>query len=110
MSRVSNKHLVSGEFKKIRLKVLARDGYVCAYCGQEANQVDHIVAIANGGSIYDMDNLTASCKRCNLAKGTKEQAVFSQPLSTPPVFPVHSVPKTIATRPTLTIADLNETS
>ena len=50
MSRVSNKHLVSGEFKKIRLKVLARDGYVCAYCGQEANQVDHIVAIANGVS------------------------------------------------------------
>ena len=99
MSSHSKKHLVTGEWKKLRLRILARDGYVCAYCGQEANQVDHVVAIANGGDVYDPENLVASCRRCNLAKGTKESAFFSQPSSTPPVFLDLSLPETTSIVP-----------
>ena len=36
-------------YKKLREKVLIRDGYICYYCGQEANTVDHIVPISKGG-------------------------------------------------------------
>jgi hypothetical protein len=32
-----------------------------------ANQVDHIVALANGGS-DDLENLTLACRPCNLRK------------------------------------------
>ena len=109
MSNHSKKHLVTGEWKKLRLRILARDGYVCAYCGQEANQVDHVVAIANGGDVYDPENLVASCRRCNLVKGTKESAFFSHPSSTPPVFIDSFIPNTVSTRPSLPVATLNET-
>lgn len=36
---------VSKDYKKVRLIVLARDGYVCYYCGQDANTVDHLSLI-----------------------------------------------------------------
>lgn len=109
MSVHSQTHLTSSAFKKIRLRVLARDGYTCAYCGQpEANQVDHVVPIARGGDIYDMDNLVASCRRCNLAKGTKSKAVFLLGSATPPVSLELSLPKTTSSRPTLSVVTTNE--
>lgn len=63
------------EWKTIRLDVLERDGYVCQYCGEEANQVDHIVPVCQGGE-NDMDNLVAACVSCNCSKSgrTPEQA------------------------------------
>jgi len=61
-------------WRELRQRVLARDGWTCAYCGREANQVDHITPKSAGGS-DDMDNLTAACSACNLAKSDKP--VFS---------------------------------
>jgi len=29
-----------------RTKILQRDGYVCFYCGQDADQVDHVIPIS----------------------------------------------------------------
>jgi len=40
---------VSSKYKKARLVALARDGYVCAYCGNDADTVDHIQSIKSGG-------------------------------------------------------------
>lgn len=60
----------SGDWKKIRLKILARDGYICGYCGSEATQVDHVVPVSKGGS-NDEHNLIASCSRCNRLKSDK---------------------------------------
>ena len=65
----------TSEFKKQRLKVLARDGRVCQYCGaEESNYVDHVVPkVAGGGD--ELDNLLTSCRDCNLRKGKKSFAM-----------------------------------
>ena len=77
----------TSEFKKQRLKVLARDGRVCQYCGAEdANQVDHVVPkVAGGGD--ELDNLLTSCRECNLRKGKKSVAFFLGSTSAPTVSP-----------------------
>lgn len=74
-------------WRKLRLQILARDAYTCAYCGGEANEVDHITPVAAGGSDHP-DNLTAACRSCNLRKKDKPLAVFSQPKTpiTPPLL------------------------
>lgn len=58
-----------------RVRILRRDGYQCAYCGQPADTVDHIVPRVKGGS-HDDSNLAAACRRCNGLKQdrTPEQA------------------------------------
>jgi len=48
---------VSKDYKKQRLIVLARDGYVCYYCGQDANTVDHIQSIKAGGDPMRISSL-----------------------------------------------------
>jgi 5-methylcytosine-specific restriction endonuclease McrA len=77
---------VSRDWKRVRLAVLARDGYVCAYCGQDANTVDHIVSIKAGGDPLSLENCVSACRRCNSAKGSRSQAVFLASNSTPPAF------------------------
>jgi hypothetical protein len=66
--------------------VLARDGYICSYCGQEADQVDHIQSRVSGGDIFNLDNLTSACRRCNQSKGARSKPLFFRSGSTPPVF------------------------
>jgi 5-methylcytosine-specific restriction endonuclease McrA len=67
---------VSQKYKKARLVVLARDGYTCAYCGQDATTVDHIQSIKSGGDPVSLENMIACCARCNSAKGSRSQGVF----------------------------------
>lgn len=47
----------------------------CAYCGEAAGHIDHIVPIARGGT-NDWDNLTAACGRCNSSKWAKPLLTF----------------------------------
>jgi 5-methylcytosine-specific restriction endonuclease McrA len=72
---LSNQALGSKKWKDIRLRVLARDGYVCTYCGTHLEggnaTVDHITSRKVGGDIWDMDNLTSACKPCNSRKGSR---------------------------------------
>jgi uncharacterized protein (TIGR02646 family) len=57
------------KWKAIRLTVLKRDDYTCAYCGRHANTVDHITPLAHDPTMaYDSSNLVAACTRCNSAK------------------------------------------
>ncbi len=37
-------------WRKLRLTILNRDGWVCHYCGNPANSVDHIVPKSQGGT------------------------------------------------------------
>lgn len=52
--------------------IAARDNWSCVYCGTRNGpfEVDHIVAVANGGT-HDPDNLALSCRPCNRSKGAK---------------------------------------
>lgn len=45
-------------------RILSRDGFVCAYCGGYASEVDHIVPIEHGGS-HNETNVVSTCPRCN---------------------------------------------
>ncbi len=90
---------VSNDYKKQRLIVLARDGYVCYYCGQDANTVDHIVSIKAGGDPISLENMIACCKRCNSSKGSRSQGLFLASVSTPPAFPILISPITTSTVP-----------
>ena len=87
------------KYKAQRLIVLARDGYVCAYCGQDANTVDHIVSIKHGGDPISLENMVACCKRCNSSKGSRSQGSFLAKPATPPAFSIHTSPRTTSTVP-----------
>jgi 5-methylcytosine-specific restriction endonuclease McrA len=87
------------KYKAQRLIVLARDGYVCMYCGQDAQTVDHIVPIVNGGDPIALDNMVACCTRCNSRKGSRSQGVFLAQQSTPPAFRNCTSPRTTSTVP-----------
>ncbi len=67
--------LSTGHWKKQRLRVLARDGWTCTYCGEPATEVDHVIPRKVGGG-HDMDNLVASCRACNLRKGARSEGLF----------------------------------
>ena len=83
----------TSHWKKIRLKVLARDAYTCAYCGSpDANEVDHVWPKSRGGE-DTLDNLVCCCRRCNILKKDKTDGVFLGLASTPPAFRFNNSPK-----------------
>jgi 5-methylcytosine-specific restriction protein A len=65
----------SPAWRQVRLVVLERDQYVCQIrgptCAIAANQVDHIIRPADGGSWYNPDNLRGACAPCNGGRGGK---------------------------------------
>jgi 5-methylcytosine-specific restriction endonuclease McrA len=86
LSSKRNDPRLSRDYKRVRLQVLARDGYVCHYCGQDATTVDHVIPIVKGGDPISMDNMVAACRRCNSSKGSRSEGLFLQRQITPPVF------------------------
>jgi len=58
--------------KKLRFEVFKRDGFRCRYCGTTPDRsvmhVDHVLAVANGGT-NEISNLVTACSGCNLGKG-----------------------------------------
>jgi len=95
---MGDKHLSSAAWKRQRLIVLKRDCYTCAYCGEPANEVDHIQSRASGGG-DDLENLTACCRMCNLRKGKRSEALFLGQTSTPPVFQGNLSPRAASVIP-----------
>ena len=83
MASKRNDPRVSRDWKKRRLEILARDNYVCYYCSQDADTVDHLISIKKHGDPMDPSNLVACCKRCNSAKGSKSEAFFLARKPTP---------------------------
>jgi 5-methylcytosine-specific restriction endonuclease McrA len=59
-------------WRAVRLAVLRRDGFVCQIrrpnCKSRATEVDHILAMSDGGDRLDLNNLRAACKSCNIAE------------------------------------------
>lgn len=73
----------TAHWKRLRLQVLRRDAYTCTYCGDIANEVDHVIAKVKGGD-DSLDNCVAACRRCNILKKDKDVDVFLNAPSTPP--------------------------
>jgi 5-methylcytosine-specific restriction endonuclease McrA len=70
MTLHSQRKVNSSTWKKLRLRILNRDGRECYWCGMEANTVDHIIPVAKGGT-DDPENLVAACRKCNFSKQDK---------------------------------------
>lgn len=70
--------------KKTRFEVFKRDGFRCIYCAAHPPEVmlhvDHVVAVAAGGT-SDIDNLVTACEACNQGKGARDIKVAPQTLA-----------------------------
>lgn len=53
---------------KLRRGIFDAWGSGCAYCGGQADTLDHIRPVARGG-LTVRTNLVPACQRCNYAKG-----------------------------------------
>jgi 5-methylcytosine-specific restriction endonuclease McrA len=60
-------------WRAARKATLWRDGNRCRLnfegCTHVATTADHVVELDDGGAPYDLRNLQASCRHCNLVKG-----------------------------------------
>lgn len=75
-----------------RLAVLISSGFKCVYCGGEATEVDHRVALNRGGT-DDIANLVSSCRHCNASKGDQLlPRSLPRRLPSPPAFPLSAPP------------------
>ena len=91
---------ITRAYKKLRISVLESMGYTCVYCGQDADQVDHVVPITKDPSLgMELSNLVACCRKCNIAKGNRSEAVFLRRTATPTVSPTNTSPKMTSTIP-----------
>jgi 5-methylcytosine-specific restriction endonuclease McrA len=57
----------------MRAAVMRRDHGRCRYCGNPAQEIDHIEPRAHGG-LTVMANLAAACLYCNRSKGARTPA------------------------------------
>ncbi|MFN8140038.1 MAG: HNH endonuclease [Fimbriimonadales bacterium] len=70
-----------------RHAILARDNYLCQYCGSQRDlTIDHVVPRWVGGK-HTWDNVVTCCRRCNLKKGEKTPAQARMTLAKPPRRP-----------------------
>lgn len=75
----------SRAWRAMRKSVLARDGYVCQYCGQKADTVDHVLPVTKYPELaMSPDNCVSACRRCNSRKGSRSQASFLRMQFAPP--------------------------
>ena len=64
-------------WRRLRAYIMERDGHLCQPCYRRgkltpARQVDHKVALCNGGTDAD-DNLEAICLKCHAHKTRQDQ-------------------------------------
>jgi 5-methylcytosine-specific restriction endonuclease McrA len=78
-----------------RRALFARDGGRCAYCGNAATSVDHIVPRSRGGR-HEWENVVAACSRCNRVKADRSVADLGWRLHTVPARPTGAAWRVLA--------------
>jgi len=65
----------------LRFQILARDKFICQYCGRGAPdvmlEVDHKIPVSEGGT-NEPDNLITACVACNRGKEGLRQSLLYQ--------------------------------
>ena len=62
---------------KLRSYLFKKYNGKCVYCGAKAEEIDHVIPRANGGT-NSVHNLVASCKACNQTKSNKTLKEFGK--------------------------------
>ena len=73
----------------------------CWLCGREANSLDHVIALAQGGSNWPA-NLRPACLACNVRKGASRalpRGAAGNPMVTVPFFPTEVWAKRTVSEP-----------
>ncbi|MBP2018015.1 hypothetical protein J2Z79_001414 [Symbiobacterium terraclitae] len=73
-------------YRYIRLKVLARDRYICYWCGRPGFTMDHVIPWSKGGRTT-MANCICACEECNGLRGDLDAAEFAQRMGRPTPVP-----------------------
>jgi 5-methylcytosine-specific restriction endonuclease McrA len=68
-----------------RTEILARWGHRCAYCSALATHLDHVHPLSKGGADVE-HNIVPACATCNLSKGAKTLAEWSESFGSEPPF------------------------
>ena len=68
----------SKEWRQCRSYILKRDNYLCAHCGNPAEEVHHIIHLSpknimDPSITLNPDNLTSLCKDCHFAEHKVEK-------------------------------------
>ena len=73
--------LASGRWRRLRRRILARDGWVCQACGKLLGmaQVDHVQPVMKGGKSFDPANLQVLCVSCHVAKTRIDKGQLPDP-------------------------------
>ncbi|SFV63063.1 HNH endonuclease [hydrothermal vent metagenome] len=60
----------NGELKDTKLRdfIFKKYNYKCVYCGGVGEEIEHIIPRSKGGT-NSIQNLTLSCRKCNIEKG-----------------------------------------
>jgi len=69
-----------------RRAIFARDGHRCQYCGDAAENIDHVVPRSRGGA-HAWENVVAACRACNTKKRDRMLNETSMRLRTIPRSP-----------------------
>lgn len=69
-----------------RAALMRRDDYRCAYCGQKAETIDHVIPRSRGGT-HTWENCVASCVSCNHRKADKYLEELGWTLRVSPAVP-----------------------
>ena len=73
---------VQAKWKALRRRILATDD-TCHICHRPgADTVDHLIPIAAGGDVHDLDNLAPAHRACNSRKNTKPAGFLTRPPTT----------------------------
>lgn len=62
-------------------RTIAEYGELCINCGLPgSDSADHIIPRADGGAVFDLDNLGPSHRRCNYSRGKRPLRVVGIPV------------------------------
>jgi len=80
---LSHSIVYGATWRKVRLEVLERDGWLCQIRGPRckivATDADHIVSWRDGGPLFDLSNLRAACSKCNRGRDHGRRARRRRP-------------------------------
>lgn len=85
-------------YRYIRLKVLARDGYACYWCGQAGYTMDHVIPWSKGGRTT-MNNCICACEECNGLRGDMPAEEFARLRGVAPPKPEGGPPTPVRFEP-----------